>query len=281
MNEIQQIKVIVGLGNVGQKYIGTRHNVGFEIIDRIASEYKATDKIETDLYIRQTVRIDGIVTRGSEDPQVTDLDEGRADEGVCRAQDGTEDRADGDVCRAQELHVDNLEGNGRTTKGFCPTKDDPANQNPTINGGVPKMRIKTIEKDILLIQPTTYMNRSGWAVADILDRMGLEPGQILVLSDDFNLDLGRIRIRKKGSDGGQNGLLSIIEEIGTKNFPRMRLGIGSVPDSINSKDFVLGQFFDDELKKKQKMIVSAAKAVILAVRSGLDEAMTKFNINPA
>ncbi|MEE8575939.1 MAG: aminoacyl-tRNA hydrolase, partial [candidate division Zixibacteria bacterium] len=109
--------------------------------------------------------------------------------------------------------------------------------------------------------PITYMNRSGAAVAALLDRQAIVPAEMLVVSDDINLPLGSVRLRKSGSDGGHNGLASIIEELETESFPRLRLGIGQPADrDLSGTDFVLGQFDSSETEIIEKTIARASKA---------------------
>lgn len=129
----------------------------------------------------------------------------------------------------------------------------------------------------LLVKPTTFVNRSGRAVSDFLGEHGLRPAEILVVSDDVNLPLGRIRIRAKGSDGGQKGLASIIGEVGTDDFARLRLGIGPAPEGMDLADFVLGRFGDDETETADRMIVEAVSCVHEWATAGLESAMRRFN----
>jgi PTH1 family peptidyl-tRNA hydrolase len=105
--------------------------------------------------------------------------------------------------------------------------------------------------------------------------------QMVVVVDDFNLPLGKLRIRSGGSDGGHNGLASIIETLGTEDFPRLRCGVGPVPEGIDSAEFVLNRFRNQEFELKEKMVARAAEAAIFALDHPLDEAMTQFNSNPA
>ncbi len=136
-------------------------------------------------------------------------------------------------------------------------------------------------KRIILALPKTYMNRSGLAARALLQENNLEPSQMLVVVDDFNLPLGRLRIRPSGSDGGHNGLASLIEELETESFPRLRLGIGPLPEDTNSVDFVLSSFHNEEREVVKQMIETAAEAVEYAIGHRLEEAMTKYNVNPA
>ncbi len=140
---------------------------------------------------------------------------------------------------------------------------------------------KTGSYETVFAMPRTFMNRSGIAADALLQRLNFDPSQMLVVVDDFNLPLGRIRIRKSGSDGGHNGLASIIETLETDDFPRLRLGIGPVPDNVGSVDFVLDDFEQEEIEPTHKMITAATGAVMFLLEHGLDRAMTEYNINPA
>ena len=133
------------------------------------------------------------------------------------------------------------------------------------------------DRNIILAWPTTYMNRSGRAAKALLQENDCPPSEMLVVVDDFNLPLGRIRFRREGSDGGHNGLASLIEELGTENFPRLRLGIGPVPENESPVDFVLERFSSKEAKMAKKMIAIAAEAVIFAIHNRFEEAMSKYN----
>ena len=98
----------------------------------------------------------------------------------------------------------------------------------------------------------------------------------LIVVDDFNLSLGRLRFRREGSDGGHNGLRSIISEIGTA-FPRLRIGTGPLPEGASVTDFVLSDFNENEIDKKNEMINSAADAVLYFCKDGIEAAMNTFN----
>lgn len=135
---------------------------------------------------------------------------------------------------------------------------------------------------IVMAKPKKYMNRSGLVIKALLQKMKISPEQILVLVDDFNIPLGSLRFRRSGSDGGHNGLSSIIESIGTQDFPRLRLGIGPLEKGLSVVDFVLGDFRVEEKAKVEKMIADASEAVCYAAVNGLDEAMARYNkVNPA
>jgi peptidyl-tRNA hydrolase, PTH1 family len=110
------------------------------------------------------------------------------------------------------------------------------------------------EHNLTLVKSTTYMNNTGRAAAEICNQMGITPAQLLVIADDCNLPLGKIRYRPGGSDGGHNGLLSIIEHLQTDEFPRIRLGIGETPEGKPREDFVLEEFALEETKVVEKVV---------------------------
>jgi PTH1 family peptidyl-tRNA hydrolase len=140
---------------------------------------------------------------------------------------------------------------------------------------------ETEGKRIILAMPTTYMNHSGLAAEAILSREGAKISDLLVVSDDFNLPLGKIRLRDSGSDGGQKGLLSIAETLETEEFARLRVGIGSPAENTDATDFVLGRFTDAERKIAEKAVATASEAVIFAFHHSFDEVMAQFNNSPA
>jgi PTH1 family peptidyl-tRNA hydrolase len=137
------------------------------------------------------------------------------------------------------------------------------------------------ERRLTLAWPTTLMNRSGLAVCALLEELQLAPAEMLIVVDDFNLPLGALRFRAAGSVGGHNGLESILEEIGTSRFPRLRLGIGPPSGRETHSEFVLGRFNSEELPRAEKMLAIACEAVIFAVSHRLEEAMSKYNRSPA
>ncbi len=133
---------------------------------------------------------------------------------------------------------------------------------------------------IVLLKPTTFMNRSGIAIRQIIAAEGLSPNEVLVIADDFNLPLGRIRLRISGSDGGHNGLASVIYQLGTEDLPRIRLGIGPVPESVPSEDFVLEKFKPGEVASAQRMVERAANAVSTWLEQGFEKSASIFNLAP-
>ena len=130
---------------------------------------------------------------------------------------------------------------------------------------------------VRLAKPRTYMNASGEFVGPLARYWKIEPRSILVVSDDFSLPLGRIRIRLRGSSGGQKGLESILDRLGTQEVPRLRLGIGPRPGWIDAADFVLERFLPEEREAASGMIVEACEAVRTACEQGLEAAMNVFN----
>ena len=188
------MNLIVGLGNPGRKYEGTRHNIGFEVVNELARRY-ATSR-----------------------PKV---------------------KFHGEVCEAAV-------------------------------GG----------KNALLLQPHTFMNRSGGSVLAARDFYKIEHGDILIICDDFNLALARLRFRPKGSAGGQNGLADILRRLGTQDVPRLRFGIGAAPPEWDVADYVLSKFRQEEMDGLRKAIGRAADSVADWVRLGIAECMNKYNADP-
>ena len=184
--------LIVGLGNPGKEYAATRHNLGFMLIDKLASE-------------------EGITVKRRE-------------------------------CQA-------LVGQGE------------------IEGGLTR-----------LAKPQTFMNLSGYAVSCLLVKSELDPArELVVISDDLALPLGKIRIRERGSAGGHNGLKSIIAEIGTDEFIRLRIGIQPDHPISDAKRFVLDQFSGTERSLAEETITRSVQAVRTIIRDGALKAMMEFN----
>ena len=129
---------------------------------------------------------------------------------------------------------------------------------------------------VLLCKPQTFMNLSGTAVAAVAGFYQISAAEILVVLDDMSLPLGRLRLRSGGSSGGQNGLKSIVEQLGTQEVARLRLGIGgAAPDG--AVGHVLGQFRKDEIPALEEMLERAEGAVCMALFEGLAAAMNAFN----
>lgn len=183
-------KLVVGLGNPGSKYEGTRHNIGFEAVDRLA--LAGPDS-------RFAKKFDG---------------------------------------QLAEVEID--------------------------------------FRRVLLLKPETFMNLSGRSVASALRFYKLQPTDVLVLCDDLNLPLGKIRIRKGGSDGGQKGLRDISAQLGTDDYSRLRVGIGD-RGAIDAADFVLSRFRSAERSEIDDALIVATQAVAVWIAQGTDAAMNRFN----
>lgn len=141
------------------------------------------------------------------------------------------------------------------------------------------VEVRLAGREILLVKPQTYMNRSGIAVAAFQRRLGFAPEEVLVLLDDFLLDFGRLRLRRGGSDGGHNGLASILEHLGTPQVPRLRLGIGSPPLGEDPIDYVLGPFGATE--QVAGLVGRGCQAIEMCAWEDIDKAMNQFNGLPA
>ena len=184
------MKVVVGLGNPGTRYAGTRHNIGWSVVDRLA------------------------------------------------------ERAGWD-------------GRGRQR------------DSSSVVGG----RYEGL--DLTLVKPLTYMNDSGLAVRKVMVREHAPLADILIVADDFALPFGKLRFRESGSHGGHNGLRSIIDELGTEKFSRLRVGIG---DPLrNGRDHVLSRFAPDEVQRLDELLDAAADGVETWARDGTSKAANRFN----
>lgn len=188
------MKMIVGLGNPGKKYEKTRHNVGWETLDKVAEAA-------------------GI----------------------------------------------------RVNVNRC--------------SGLTGMGVIAGEK-VLLVKPLTYMNLSGSCVQPLAAYYKLAPEDILVLCDDVNLPLGRLRFRKTGSAGGHNGLKDIILRLSSDAFPRLRLGVGGPPEGIDLISHVLMPFTGEDAKAAEELEKTAVKAVLCFLSDGPDKVMNEYNKKP-
>lgn len=183
--------LVVGLGNPGEEYAATRHNVGFLLVRRVARS------------------------------------------------------------RGVELR-------GRAFKA----------RTAVVRGG---------DEDILLALPQTYMNRSGVAVREILAGREIPPGRLVVAYDDLDIPLGEIRVRAKGSPGTHKGMKSIADEIRTREFPRIRIGIGPLPEGRDAAAYVLSPFGRDKRPLLERSLEEAEAALDLILAGGTDKAMARFN----
>jgi PTH1 family peptidyl-tRNA hydrolase len=131
---------------------------------------------------------------------------------------------------------------------------------------------------VVLSKSRTYMNRSGRAAVALRARYGIPPGNLLVVYDDADLELGRIRIRPDGGAGGHNGMRAVISALGSEAFPRVRLGVlGQERDSTDLADYVLSEFRPDEQETASSLVALGADAVEAVLQDGLPEAMNRFN----
>jgi peptidyl-tRNA hydrolase, PTH1 family len=136
---------------------------------------------------------------------------------------------------------------------------------------------QTPQGPFILALPMTYMNCSGRAAAKFSRYHHVPPSDILAVVDDFNLGLGQCRFRAEGSAGGHNGLKSLIEELQTDQFHRLRLGVGSAPASQSITDYVLGNFSSEEKDQVDILVPKAAKAILRWLEAGIQPAMREFN----
>ena len=188
------MKLVVGLGNPGRKYNGTRHNVGFEVLAQLAQRYDVG---------RPKAKFDAEVA-----------------EAIIKNQ-------------------------------------------------------KTI-----LLSPLTYMNLSGRSVRAAVDFYKLPLTDLLVICDDINLNVARLRFRPGGSAGGQNGLKDIIHRLGDQGFGRLRVGVGQPPPGREAADYVLGKFSSEDQAEIERAINRAADAAEVWIENGIQSAMNQFNADP-
>jgi PTH1 family peptidyl-tRNA hydrolase len=231
------LTLILGLGNIGKKYEHTRHNLGFEVVDRVVEKLGAK---------RQRARAHYEWWKAEIEPA-----EGEDEERLLRS------------------------------RGARDTRNDDLSDGRTNDGTHSKLWATGHPREIVLAKPTTFMNCSGEAAGELIERLGITPAEMLVIVDDFNLPLGAVRFRQNGSDGGHNGLVSVIESVGTQAFPRLRLGVGAPSQKGEVVDYVLSRFGKAEKPIVEKMLAIAAEGVIFAVQHRLELAMSKFNSNPA
>lgn len=148
-----------------------------------------------------------------------------------------------------------------------------------------KLKFKAVIADtklgshrVIVMKPQTYMNNSGEAVKQAVDFYKIPPEKIIVIFDDISLDVGTLRIKRKGSDGGHNGIKSIIQCIGSSDFPRIKLGIGKKPHpDYELADWVLSDFRKNEAQPLKQAIDNACEAIGIILDGNIDEAMNKYN----
>ena len=184
--------VIAGLGNPGKDYVNTRHNIGFDVIDRLAEEEK--------------------------------------------------------------IPVLEKKHKAMIGKGYV------------------------AGQKVILVKPQTYMNLSGESIREVLEYYKVDAASgLIVISDDISLDVGQIRIRKKGSAGGHNGLKNIIAHLGHDHFIRIKMGVGEKPAGYDLADYVLGHFTREERMTMDEAAKRAAEALRMVITQDVDGAMNQFN----
>ena len=148
-----------------------------------------------------------------------------------------------------------------------------------------KLKFKSLTCDVmiagkrcLIMKPSTYMNKSGEAVTEAMSFYKIPPGRTIIVFDDISLEPGKMRIRRKGSDGGHNGIKNIIYLSGADTFPRIKMGVGAKPHpDYNLADWVLGRFKKEDGEKLERCFDNAVTALELMVDGKTDQAMNKFN----
>ena len=130
---------------------------------------------------------------------------------------------------------------------------------------------------VVLLKPQTFMNLSGESVRAAADFYKIAPEEIIVIYDDISLEPGQLRVRKKGSAGGHNGMKNIIAHLGTQDFPRIRVGVGEKPAGMDLADYVLGRFSKGERELLEEAFKEGARAAVAILCDGIESAMNQFN----
>ncbi len=130
---------------------------------------------------------------------------------------------------------------------------------------------------VVLAQPITYMNLSGESVRELMDFYKVTPSEIIIIYDDISLEVGQLRIRKKGSAGGHNGIKSIISHLGTDEFPRIKVGVGDKPKDWDLADYVLSRFHVAEQPTIREALKDTSDACKMIITAGIDAAMNQYN----
>jgi PTH1 family peptidyl-tRNA hydrolase len=129
---------------------------------------------------------------------------------------------------------------------------------------------------VLLLEPMTFMNRSGEAVREAVDFYKLDPGDLVIVHDDLDLPLGRLRFKRRGGDGGHQGVRSIIDSVGKGTFVRLKVGIGRPPEGIDPADYVLSRFDKAEKEEVEKIVSRGAESLRVMLLEGIDTAMNRY-----
>lgn len=191
MKELYNMKLVVGLGNIGEKYCFTRHNAGFMVADKWA--------IMNDLTFKEEKKLKCFMTK-----------------------------------------------------------------------------FKYGMEDVMLIKPTTFMNLSGESVALVMNYYKIDVEDIIIVYDDLSLELGRIRFRPDGSDGGHNGIKSVIKSVGTSKIARLKVGIGPQPP-VPAESFVLQNFYKDQLESLKPVLKTSIAGLEYYFDNGMQKTQNKFN----
>ena len=130
---------------------------------------------------------------------------------------------------------------------------------------------------VILAKPITYMNLSGESVRELVDYYKIDEDELIVIYDDIDLDVGHVRLRRKGSAGGHNGIKNIIAHLGTEEFARIKIGVGAKPKGWDLVDHVLGRFSDEERVEVEKAIAKAADACVTLIEHDMTYAMNEYN----
>jgi PTH1 family peptidyl-tRNA hydrolase len=130
--------------------------------------------------------------------------------------------------------------------------------------------------NIILVEPLTFMNRSGVAVRDVMKRHNVQSENLVIIQDDIDMETGRLKIRDRGSSGGHKGIESVIESMGTREFIRVKIGVGR-EEGVAAEDYVLRKFRKDEVPLIKEAVLRAADAVAAILKDGVHKAMNRFN----
>ena len=171
-------------------------------------------------------------------------------------------------------------GNTRHNMGFDTINEIAKNNNIDINKNKFKGLYETANiqnKKVILLKPQTYMNLSGESVREIVDFYNIEPQNIIVIYDDIDIEKGHIKIRKKGGAGSHNGMKSVVQELATTDFARIRVGIGQPEFKSDMINYVIGKVPKEEQEILHQGVRKAAEAVEEILKNGIDIAMNKFN----
>lgn len=171
-------------------------------------------------------------------------------------------------------------GNTRHNMGFDTINEIAKNNNIDINKNKFKGLYETLNlqnQKVILLKPQTYMNLSGESVREIVDFYNIEPQNIIVIYDDIDIEKGHIKIRKKGGAGSHNGMKSVVQELGTIDFARIRVGIGQPEFKSDMINYVIGKVPKEEQEILHQGVKKAAEAVEEILKNGIDIAMNKFN----